>query len=77
MGAIIAIVVDGESQWEHLVIVAELCHEELMRLPPWTCLVVSSVRLPHLYHIASFILTGALNHQVRSIRAKAEELFGG
>ena len=76
VGAIIAVIVDGETQREHLVIVAELCHEELMRLPPWTCLVVRSVRLPYLHHIANFILTGALNHQVRGIRAEAEELFG-
>ena len=52
--AIVAVVVNSEAEREHLVIITELSHVELMGFPPRLCLIMSRVRFPNLHHVISF-----------------------
>ena len=69
----VALVLDGESEWQHLVIVAELIHEELVGLPPWLCFVMYCMCFPHMDHIVSVghTMSAAFNLQEGLIFVKA------
>ena len=75
--ATVFVVVDRYPQWQLLVIVAENVHVKLGRLPPRLDLVMSRVRSPSNDVIILLVsISRPLNHNLRSIRADAEEFLG-
>jgi hypothetical protein len=73
MIAIVMVVFDCKSEGQYLVVVAELCHEKLMRLPPRANLVVGRCRLKELDITLSIVLTCTLYDQIWCISTKAKE----
>lgn len=73
VGAIIAVVVDGDADGQLLVVVAEFRHEERVRLPPRVQIVIRRLGLKHLHHVLGLILACSLDHQVGRVVAEAQQ----
>ena len=78
--AMILVIVDGNSKWKLLVVIAEFSHSEGCWLPPGVDLIMGNQGAENFHHIVSIFiglydLSGALNDQVWLINAEAEELL--
>ena len=76
----ILVIVDGNSKWKLLVVIAEFSHSEGCWLPPGVDLIMGNQGAENFHHIVSIFiglydLSGALNDQVWLINAEAEELL--